>query len=93
MDVGDGVGEQDVTDLAVGGLVELHLEVGRAAQPDDLTGQAFGIAQVVQPSDNLVLPFGLAPPCWKRALAAFTNLSSASSSFIRRRAASSGSAS
>ena len=74
-------------------LVELDAVVGRAVQAHHPAGQAFGVAQVVQPSDNLVLAFGLAPPSSNRALAAFTNLSSASSSLMRRRAAWSGSAS
>ena len=93
MDVGDGVGQQEATDLAVVGLSELDVVVGGAIEADDLTGEALGVAQVVQPSDNLELPFGSAPPSSKRALAALTALSSASSSLIRRRAARSGSAS
>ena len=93
MDVGDGVGQQEATDLAVVGLSELDVVVGRAVEADDLAGEALGVAQVVQPSDNLELAFGSAPPSSKSALAALTALSSASSSLIRRRAARSGSAS
>ena len=93
MDVRDGVGQQESTDLAVVGHSELDVVVGRAIQADDLTGEALGVAQVVQPSDNLELAFGSAAPSSKRALAALTTLSSASSSLMRRRAANSGSAS
>ena len=93
VDVGDGVGEQQAADLAVVGLAELDVVVGRAVEADDLTGEALGVAQVVQPSDNLELPFGSTAPSSKRALAAFTALSSASSSLMRRRAWRSGSAS
>ena len=93
MDIRDGVGQQEATDLAVVGLFELDVVVGRTIEADDLAGEALGVAQVVQPSDNLELPFGSTTPSSKRALAALTNLSSASSSLTRRRAANSGSAS
>ena len=86
MGIGDGVGEQQAADLAVIGLAELDVVVGRAVEADDLTGEALGVAQVVQPSDNLELAFGSTAPSSKRALAAFTALSSASSSLMRRRA-------
>ena len=72
---------------------EAELEGGGAVEADDLAGVALGVAQVVQPSDNLELPFGSTAPSSKRALAALTALSSASSSLTRRRAVSSGSAS
>jgi hypothetical protein len=93
MDIGDGVGEEESTDLAVVGFPELDVVVGGAIEADDLAGQALGIAQVVQPSDNLELPFGSAAPSSKSSLAALTTSSSASSSMIRRRAVSRGSAS
>ena len=92
VDVGDGVGEQQPADLQVAGLAELDGVVGRAVQAGYLAGEPLGVAQVVQSSDNLELSFGLAPPSSNRALAAFTAFSSASSSLIRRRACSSGSA-
>jgi hypothetical protein len=93
VDVGDGVGEQQAADLAVVRPAELDVVVGGAVQADYLAGEPLGVAQVVQPSDNLELSFGPAPPSSNKALAAFTALSSASSSLIRRRACSSGLAS
>ena len=93
MDIGDRVGQQQVADLAIGWLVELDVVVGRAVETDDLAGAALGVAQVVQPSDNLVLPFGSTAPSSKSALAAFVISSSSSSSLMRRRACASGSAS
>src|SRR5665213_2721868 len=93
VDIGDGVGQHEATDLAVVGLSELDAVVGRAIEADNLAGEALGVAQVVQPSDNLELPFGSAVPSSKRALAALTTLSSDSSSLMRRRASTSGSAS
>jgi hypothetical protein len=93
VDIGDGVGQHEATDLAVVGLFELDVVVGRAVETDDPAGVALGVAQVVQPSDNLELPFGSAAPSSKRALANLTALSSYSSSLTRRRAAASGSAS
>ena len=59
MDVFDEVGQEQVADLVIARLVELDVVIGGAAQADDPTAQAFGVAQVVQCSDNLVLPFGL----------------------------------
>ncbi len=91
VDVGNGVGQQEASDLAVVGLAELDVVIGGAIEAHDLTGPALGVAQVVQPSDNLDLPFGSAAPSSKRALAALTILSSASSSLTRRRATRSGS--
>jgi hypothetical protein len=91
VDVGDGVGQKEATDLAVVGLSELDVVIGRAIEADDLTGPTLGVTQVVQSSDNLELPFGSVAPSSKRALAALTILSSASSSLTRRRAARSGS--
>jgi hypothetical protein len=41
MDIGDGVGEEESTDLAVVGFPELDVVVGGAVEADDLTGQAF----------------------------------------------------
>ncbi len=93
VDIGDRVGQQQPTDLAVVGLAELDVVVGRAIETDDPTGKTLGVAQVVQPSDNLELPFGSAPPSSNSALAALTTFSSASRSLIRRRAAANGSAS
>ena len=93
VNIGDRVSQQEAADRAVSRPSELDLVVGRTTETDDLTGDAFGVAQVVQPSDNLELPFGSTVPSSKRALAALTNFSSASSSLTRRRAASSGSAS
>ena len=93
MDIGDGVGQQEATDLAVVGLFELDVVIGRAVEADELAGVALGVAQVVQPSDNLELAFGSTAPSSKISLANFTALSSASSSLTRWRAASSGSAS
>ena len=87
MDVRDEVGQEQVADLASAGLVELDVVVRRAVEADHATADPFGIAQVVQPSDNLVLPFGLASSTsLNSALAAFTNLSSSSRSLMRRRA-------
>ena len=93
MDVGDRIGEKQTTDLAVVGLAELDVVIGRAVEADKLTGVTLRIAQVVQPSDNLEPAFGSEPPSSKSALAALTALSSNSSSLTRRRAAASGSAS
>jgi hypothetical protein len=93
VNVSDRIGQQQAADLAVGGLAELDVVVGRAVQADQLAGEPLGVTRVVQPSDNLELSVGEAPPSSNRALAAFTALSSASSSLIRRRACSSGSAS
>jgi hypothetical protein len=93
VNVSDGVGEEETSDLAVVGLAELDVVIGRSIETGDLTGVALGVAQVVQPSDNLELAFGSAVPSSKRALAALTALSSASSSLTLRRAANSGSAS
>jgi hypothetical protein len=93
MDLRDGVGQQEATNLTIVGLSELDVVIGRAIEADYLTGDALGVAQVVQPSDNLELPFGSAAPSSKRALANLTNFSSASSSLTRRLAAASGSAS
>ena len=93
VDVGDGVGQKKATDLAVVGLSELDVVVGRAVETDDRTASTLGVAQVVQPSDNLELPFGSTAPSSKIALASLTILSSASSSLMRRRACWSGSAS
>jgi hypothetical protein len=62
-------------------------------EADEPAGVALGVAQVVQPSDNLELPFGSTAPSSKISLANFTALSSASSSLTRRRAARSGFAS
>jgi hypothetical protein len=93
VDVSDGVGQQQAPDLAVVGLSELDVVVGRSIEVDELAGVALGVAQVVQRSDNLELAFGSAAPCSKRALAALTALSSYSRSLTRRRAAASGSAS
>jgi hypothetical protein len=93
VDVRDGIREQQAANLAVVGLSELDVVVARAVKADDLTGKALGVAQVVRPSDNLELPFGSTAPSSKSALAAFTALSSASSSLMRRRACKSGSAS
>jgi hypothetical protein len=93
VDAGDGIGEQQPADLAVVGLAELDGVAGRAVQADQPAGVALGVAQVVRPPDDLELPFGLAAPSSNSALAAFTALSSASGSLIRRRACSSGSTS
>ncbi len=93
MDVRNGVREQEAPDLAVVGLAELDVVIGGAIEADELAGEALGVAQVVQPSDNLEPAFGSAPPSSKSALAALTALSSASSSLTRRRAAKRGSAS
>jgi hypothetical protein len=93
MDVGDRIGQHQTAYLAVGRPMVLDVVVRRAAQPDDPARDSFGIAQVVQPSDNLELPFGSAAPSVKSALAALTSFSSASSSMMRRRAACNGTAS
>jgi hypothetical protein len=93
VDVGDGIGEQQAADLAVVGLAELDVVVRRPVQADQPAGEPLGVAQVAQPSDNRELPFEPTAPSSNRAVAAFTALSSASSSLIRRRARSSGSAS
>jgi hypothetical protein len=93
VDIRDGVGQHEATDLAVVGLFELDVVVGRAVEADDRAGVALGVTQVVQRSDNLELPFGSAAPSSKSSLANFTTLSSDSSSLTRRRAARSGSAS
>ena len=82
----DGDGEQQAADLSVVGLSELDVVVARTVKADDLTSEALGVAQVVQPPDNLDLPFGSTAPSSNRELAAFTALSSASSSLMRRRA-------
>ena len=93
VDIGDGVGQEETSNLAVVGLSEFDVVVGRAVEADDLAGVTLGVAQVVQPSDNLELPFGSTPPSSKSSLAALTAFSSASSSTTRLRAARSGSAS
>ena len=86
VDISDGVGQHEATDLAVVGLLELDVVVGRAVEADDLAGVALGVTQVVQPSDNLELPFGSVLPSSKRSLAALVAFSSFSSSLMRRRA-------
>jgi len=93
VDVGDGVGQEQVADLTIGRLVELDVVVGRAVEAHDRAAPTLGIAQVVQSPDNLVLPFGSTAPSSKIALAALVISSSSSSSLIRRRAWASGSAS
>jgi len=80
VDVRDGVGQEEAPDLAVVGLSELDVVVGGAIEVDEPAGVALGVAQVVQPSDNLELAFGSAAPSSKRALAALRALSSYSSS-------------
>jgi hypothetical protein len=62
MDVPDGVSQQQPAYLAIVGFAELDVVVGRAVEADDLTGAALRVAQVVQSSDNLELPFGSATP-------------------------------
>ena len=59
MDVRDQIREEEPADLTVVRLFELDLVIGRTGEPDDPAGDTLGVAQVVQPSDNLVLPFGL----------------------------------
>jgi hypothetical protein len=86
VDLGDDVGKQKVPDIAISRFVELVLVIGRPIEADDLASEAFGVAQVVQSSDNLELPFGSAPPSSKSALAALVAFSSFSSSLMRRRA-------
>ena len=86
VNVRDGVGQQQVSDVAVGRLVELVLVIGRSIDADDLAAEALGVTQVVQPSDNLELPFGSVLPSSKRSLAALVAFSSFSSSLMRRRA-------
>lgn len=93
VDVGDEIGEEQAADLAVVRLSELDVVVRRAVKADCGTTATFGVAQVVQPSDNLVLPFGSTAPSSNRALAALTISSSSSSSLMRRRAWARGSAS
>jgi hypothetical protein len=93
VDVGDRVGQQDMTDLAISRPVMLDLVVRGATQPDHFARDPFGVAQVVQSSDNLELSFGSTAPSSNSALAVRTNFSSASSSMMRRRAACNGSAS
>ena len=85
VNVGNGVSQQQPADPAIGGLANLFV-VGRAVETDKLASRSLGIAQVVQPSDNLELPFGSTSPSSKSALAALTISSSASSSLIRCRA-------
>lgn len=77
MDIRDGIGQQQAADLAVVRLSELDVVVARAVEADDLAGEALGVAQVVQPSDNLELAFGSTAPSLNKELAAFTALSSA----------------
>jgi hypothetical protein len=87
VNITDEVGQQQVADLAIAGLVELDVVVGGATDPDDSAPDPLGVAQVVQPSDNLVLAFGLIT--WvssKSALAAFTSVSSSSRTLMWRRA-------
>ena len=86
VDLRDGVGQQKVSDVAIGRFVELVLVIGRSIDADDLAAEALGVTQVVQPSDNLELPFGSVLPSSKRALAALVTFSSFSSSLMRRRA-------
>lgn len=93
MDIGDRVGEQQTSDFAVMGFAELDVVVGRPIEADEPACVTLRIAQVVQPSDNLELPFGSTAPSSNRALAALTAFSSASNSMTRRLAASNGSAS
>jgi len=38
VDIGDGVGEENTTDLAVSGLPELDVVIGGAIQADHLAG-------------------------------------------------------
>ena len=83
MDLRDGVGQQEATNLTIVGLSELDVVIGRAVEADELAGVALGVAQVVQPSDNLELAFGSTAPSSKISLANFTALSSASSSLTR----------
>jgi hypothetical protein len=40
VDVGDEIGEQQMADLAIAGLMELPVVVGGAGQPDDPAGDA-----------------------------------------------------
>jgi hypothetical protein len=63
MDVLDRVFQQHVSDLAVRDLAELDVVVGGAVEPDVCARSALRVAQVVQPSDNLVLAFGSDLPC------------------------------
>ncbi len=48
----------EAADDVIRGMVELHLVVGRAGETHELTRRSLRIAQVVQPSDSLELPFG-----------------------------------
>jgi hypothetical protein len=79
VEVGDGVGQHETTDLAIVGLFELDVVVGRAVEADDPAGVALGspgCSALGQPG----LPFGSAAASSKSSLANFTALSSASSS-------------
>src|SRR6202030_252302 len=58
VDVRDGVGQQQVSNVAIGRFVELVLVIRRSIEADDLASELLGVAQVVQSSDNLELPFG-----------------------------------
>ena len=87
VDVGDEVGQEQMADLAIAGLMELDVVIGGARDAHDPAPDALGVAQVVQCSDNLVLPFGLMASISSKSRAAvLTNVSSSSRSLIRRRA-------
>src|ERR1700733_2272981 len=87
VDVGDQAHQQESTDLAVRGHVELVLVKARPRDPGNTTGHTLGVAQVAQCLGNLAPPFGLTGSSpLNRALAAFTAASSASSSSMVWRA-------
>jgi hypothetical protein len=58
VDLRDGIGEEEPADGTVGRMGELSLVIGRSGEADESTRRLFGVPQVVQPSDNLELPFG-----------------------------------
>ena len=82
VDVRDGVGEQEAADVAAGGAVEADHPTGRRSLNP-------GCSTFGQPGTC----FWSTAPASKRALASLTTLSWASSSLIRRRDRTRGSAS
>jgi hypothetical protein len=84
MELLDGVGEQDATDVAIGGVSGLLLAIGGTVDADDTTGSSLGEAQLAQASNDWAESFGrITSSPLKRAAAAFTISSSDSRSLIR----------